>query len=168
MKKGIVLFSAIWALAGFLFLYPIGLLTLSQSGEQILFSRRVTPGDTFQLAYLHSVARSEVREIFIIDSQYRMVLIETQFQGQGTGLPYNIAKGEKLHREGDWFRITGMQRASAYVFWRVQSQWNDRFRFKEEPEINFSARIGSGLIHIHAQKISLLSWLGKRLKGESF
>jgi hypothetical protein len=35
------------------------------------------------------------------------VLTETSFQGQGAGLPYSLSPGEKLHREGDWFRITG-------------------------------------------------------------
>jgi hypothetical protein len=166
MQKGIVLFSPILTLGLFLFLFPISVLTLSPSGDQNLFSRRVAPGDAFQLAYLHSVALSDVRDFFVIDSQYRIVLVETQFQGQGAGLPYNLAQGEQLHREGDWFRITGMQRVVPSISWRVQSQWHNRFRFDHEQELNLSATVGDALIHIQIQKMNLASWLGICLKSK--
>jgi len=168
MRKGIFFFSAVSALGAFLFLFPIGVLTLSQGDDQILLARRITSGDTFQLTYLHSVALSDVREIFFIDSRYRIVLSETRFQGQGTGLPYNLAQGEKLHREGDWFRITGMQRVIPFIFWRVQSAWHNRFRFKEEPEINLSARIGNELVHIQAREMNLLNYLVMYVRGKCF
>ncbi|MDI6754142.1 MAG: DUF1850 domain-containing protein [Thermodesulfobacteriota bacterium] len=168
MRKGLVLFSAVLALGLFLLLFSVGVLTLSPDGGQILFSRIVKPGDTFQLTFLHSVALSDVRELFVIDAQYRIVLVETRFQGQGTGLPYNVAEGEKLHREGDWFRISGMQRVIPFFFLRVQSQWHNRFRFKEDPEINLSALMENGLIHIQARKMSLFSWMGMHLRGKFF
>lgn len=165
MRKGLVLFSAVLALGLFLLLFSVGVLTLSPGGGQILFSRIVKPGDTFQLAYLHSVALSDVREFFVIDSQYRIVLVETRFQGQGAGLPYNAAKGEQLHREGDWFRITGMRRVVPSIFWRVQSQWRNRFGFGNEPDLNISDKVGDALIHIQIQKINLAKWLGISFKS---
>jgi hypothetical protein len=168
MGKGILLISVVVGLGVFLFLFPVGILSLSQSDETIVFLRKVKSGDTFQLAYLHSVARSDVRELFFIDSQYQLVLFETRFQGQGTGLPYNLAEGETLHREGDWFRIAGMHRVFPTIFWRVQSQWQDRFRFQEEPELNLSATMGNGLIKIEAREMNLLSWLGMALRKKNF
>ena len=104
-------------------------------GRSGSFFKRVNPGDTFQLAFLHSIALSDVRDFFLIDAEYRLVLTETRFQGQGTGLPFNPAQGEKLHREGDWFRITGMRRVVPSIPWRVQSQWQNRFRFGNDPGI---------------------------------
>jgi len=80
------------------------------SGEKIFWIRGVEPGDTFQLGYLHSIALSDVWENFLIDPAHRIVLTETQFQGQGAGLPYHLAPGERLSREGRWFRISGMKR----------------------------------------------------------
>jgi hypothetical protein len=164
MVKGVLLFSGIIGLGAFLFLYPIWVLTLTKN-YQIIFLRSVKPGDTFQLAYLHSVALSDVRDFLLIDSEYRIVLTETRFQGQGTGLPYNIAKGEKLLREGDWFRLTGMQRVVPSIFWRVQSQWHDRFRFGNEPELNISAQVEEGLVHIQVQKVNIAAWLGMYFYG---
>jgi hypothetical protein len=159
MRKGVILLSGILGLGAFLFLYPIWVLTLTKN-DQVIFLRIAKPGDTFQLAFLHSIALSEVRDFFLIDAEYRMVLTETRFQGQGTGLPYNTAKGEQLHREGDWFRITGMQRVVPSISWRVQSQWRNRFRFGNDSESDLSARIGDALIHIQIQKMNPASYLG--------
>lgn len=128
------------------------------SGEKIFWIRGVEPGDTFQLGYLHSIALSDVWEKFLIDPAHRIVLTETQFQGQGAGLPYHLAPGERLSREGRWFRISGMKRVVPSISWRIQKEWRDRFRFKEEPEINFSSRVGDGLILIRVQKINLIHW----------
>ncbi|MCX5914674.1 MAG: DUF1850 domain-containing protein, partial [Deltaproteobacteria bacterium] len=96
-----------------------------------------------------------------------MVLIETRFQGQGTGLPYNLAQGEQLHREGEWFRISGMRRVVPSISWRVQSQWRNRFRFGNDSEADLSAKIGDALILIRIQKMSAASLLGACLKSKN-
>ena len=166
MRKRVILLSGILGLGAFLFLYPIWVLTLTKN-DQIIFLRSAKPGDTFQLAYLHSVALSDVRDFLLIDSEHRIVLTETRFQGQGTGLPYNTTKGEKLLREGDWFRLTGMQRVFPSIFWRVQSQWRNRFRFGNDSESDLSARIGDALIHIQIQKINPAFYLGVWYKSKN-
>jgi hypothetical protein len=133
-------------------LYPLSVLLLT-SGEQVLTLRIVRPGDTFLLGFLHSVARSDIWDRFTIDPQYRIVLIETKFQGQGTGIPYGAAEGETLIREGNWFRLTGMNRVLPAIDWRVQAEWHNRFRFGNEPEIDFSAKIGNRLVHLRVEKM---------------
>jgi hypothetical protein len=165
MGRGILLFSGVIVLGGVFFLYPLGAITLTKD-DQVIFVKRVNPRDTFQLAFLHSIALSEVRDFFLIDSEYRMVLTETRFQGQGTGLPYSPADGEELHREGDWFRITGMNRVVPSIYWRVQSQWRNRFRFGNDLELDLSARIGEALILIRVQKLSMVSYLGICLQSK--
>ncbi len=157
MGKSIVLFTSVIALGVFFFVYPLEVLTLTKNG-QILFAKKVSPGDTFQLAFLHSIALSEVRDFFLIDSEYRIVLSETRFQGQGTGLPSNLAPGEQLHREGDWFRITGMHRVTPSISWRVQSQWRNRFRFGDDSEVNLSSKVGDALVLIRIQKMNVASY----------
>jgi hypothetical protein len=167
MWKGIIFIAALAGLGLCLFLYPLRALTLSQN-DRIISIRWIKPGDTFQLAFLHSIALSEVRDIFEVDSDYRLVLIETRFQGQGTGLPSNLAPGEELHREGDWFRISGMRRVIPAISWRIQSQWRNRFRFGNDSDQDLSAKIGDALILIRIQKMSAFSFLGASLKSKNF
>jgi len=157
MRKGI--FLSLILLGGGLFfsLYPIWAFSLTLA-DKILWLKFVRPGDTFQLGYRHSIALSDVWESFVVDPEYRIVLAETRFQGQGAGLPHNLSPGEHLVREGRWFRISGMKRVVPSIYWRIQRDWQNRLRFKEEPEINVSAQVGDGLIHIQVQKIYLFRW----------
>ena len=139
--------------------YPLMVLSLEAQGK-VLSRRIVRPGDTFQLGYLHSVAKSDVWDTFQIDSQGRILLLETRFQGQAYGLPASPADREQWTREGNWFRITGMGRIVPSIHWRIQSEWKDRFRFRNEPEVDVSTQLGNGLIHIRVEKIHLIDWLG--------
>jgi hypothetical protein len=162
MRKSIIFFLLLLLGLGFLVSqHSFWVLSLG-SGDRILWFRAVEPGDSFQLRYLHSIALSDVWEIFRIDPEYRIVLTETRFQGQGAGLPYNLAPGERLTREGRWFRISGMKRVVPSISWTVQKEWRDRFRFKEEPEINFSSLVGDALIRIQVKKINLIQWFRLR------
>jgi hypothetical protein len=163
MGKAVALIAGISGIGLFVFLYPVWVLSLAEN-DRVIFGSRVMPGDTFQLAYLHSIALSDVRDFFSIDADYRIVLTETRFQGQGTGLPYSPNPGERLSREGDWFRITGMRRLVPAIAWRVQSEWRNRFRFGDHAEANLSAGIGDAVIHIQVQKMNLASYLRIRLQ----
>ena len=138
--------------------YPLPVLLLT-AGDQVLTLRIVRPGDTFLLGFLHSVARSDIWDRFTVDPQYRIVLIETKFQGQGTGIPYGAAEGETLIREGNWFRLTGMKRVIPAIDWRVGAEWHNRFRFGNEPEIDFSAKIGDKLVRVRVEKMMAVAWL---------
>lgn len=162
MGKLVALITGIIGLGICAFLYPVWTLGLTEK-ERVIFCASVKPGDTFQLAYLHSIALSDVKELFSIDADYRIVLTETRFQGQGTGLPYSPDPGEELLREGDWFRLTGMHRVIPSIDWRVQSSWRNRFRFRDQGETDLSAKLGDSLIHIEVQKMNLVSFLRMQL-----
>ncbi len=157
MRKGILLFLILLGGGLFVSLYPVWSFSL-RIADKILWLKLVRPGDTFQLGYKHSIVLSDVWESFVFDPEYRIVLTETRFQGQGGGLPHNLSPGEHLMREGRWFHITGMKRVVPSIYWRVQKDWHNRFRFKEEPEINISAQVGDGLIHIQVQEIYFFRW----------
>jgi len=163
MHKGLTILFPLLTAGMVLFVYPLMVLSLETQGKSF-FWRVVRPGDTFQLGYLHSVARSDVWDTFQVDSQGRIVLLETRFQGQGYGLPGGPEGQGQWTREGDWFRITGMCRAVPVIDWRIQSEWKDRFRFRDEPEVNVSSQMGDGLIRIQVEKVRLIDWLGFYLR----
>jgi len=159
MRKGIIVFFLLLGLGALFTLYPIWVLSFS-SANKIISLKVIQPGDTFHLGYLHSIVLSDVWDSFFIDSEHRIVLIETRFQGQGAGLPYGVSPGEQWVIEGDWFRITGMRRVVPSIDWRIQAEWKNRFRFQNAPEVDVSAQVGNGLIHIQTEKVRLIYWLG--------
>lgn len=134
-----------------------------RNDNTIIFLRVVKPKDTFLLKYLHSVALSDVWERFVIDNDYEFVLTETRFQGQGAGLPTSLSGNEKLTREGDWFKITGMNRMVPLIYWRVQAKWKNRLYFRNEPEMNLSRLLGDALILLEVEKMKSASWLYHRM-----
>lgn len=166
MGKRIVFFAAVAAGLGAAALVPLQVLFLS-ADDRVVFSRIVKPGDTFRLGYLHSVARSDVWDLFTVDGDYRIVLTETRFRGQGAGLPSLPSPGESWHREEQGFRISGMRRTVPFISWRVQKKWNSRFQFKNEPETDLSGRLDDGLVRIEVQRIRGWEWvlLALRARG---
>jgi hypothetical protein len=159
MRKGLWILFPLLIAGTVLFGYPVMVLSLEAKGKVLLW-RIVRPGDTFQLGYLHSVAKSDVWDTFRIEPEGRIQLTETRFQGQAYGLPAGPEGQEQWTREGDWFRITGIRRVVPFIDWRIQSEWKDRFRFGDEPEVNLSSRMGDGLIRIQVKQARLIECLG--------
>ena len=162
MRKTVVLTLACIVCGIVAAAYPLRVLTL-RNNDNIIVLHIVKPKNTFLLKYLHSVALSDVWERFVIDSDCRIVLIETKYQGQGAGLPTSLSGNEQLTREGKWFRITGMNRVVPLISWRVEKRWHNRFRFDNEGEKDISRIVGDALVLIRVEEMKLLSWLGYRI-----
>ncbi len=163
MLRKSVFFVTLIAAGSFLALYPVTLLSL-ESREGVILRKIIRQGDTFHLGYLHSVAKTDVWDTFQIGPRGKLLLLETRFQGQGYGLPGGPVGREKWTREGDWFRLTEMNRVVPSIDWRIQADWKDRFRFRNEPEVDMSSRVGNGLIHIEVIKVRLAEWMGFHLR----
>lgn len=164
MKKNTLILLAAGVIFCIFYFISLPALIIEKQGELILL-RYVKSGDKFFLGYLHSVAKTDVWEEFVIDDNHQIVLIETMFQGQGAGLPYNLGENEKMIREGPWFKITGMRRIVPVVNWRVDARWHSRFRFSRE-EIIYPANLyGDGLVQIKVSSIKLKDWLKFHIKN---
>ena len=90
--------AALLALAaGFI---PLHGLEVRESGGtgKVVFIKRVAPGDTFSLCFIHSVEKSEVTDYFRIDDDHRIILYQTEFGSLNTGLPAVVSKGEIFER----------------------------------------------------------------------
>lgn len=158
MKKNPLLFLTGGIIFYIFYFLSFPVLSLEKDGERV-FLRYVKPGDTFLLGYLHSVSKTDVWEKFAINDEYQMELIETMFQGQGAGLPYNIRDNEKLIRQDSWFIITGMKRPVPVIHWRVDSHWQSRFRFGPEKIIWAASLAGDGLIQIKTGRVKFKDWI---------
>lgn len=143
-----------------LFLIPVYTLELRTfSDGEIVFSQKVQSGDKFILKYTHSVALTPVWEIFIIDKDYQIVLIETDFLDHGAGLPYTTFENERFVEEEGRFKIKNMHRIiPTPIYYRIGAIRENIFYFKDK-EINLSSLVGDKLLTIETDKTNLLNYL---------
>jgi hypothetical protein len=143
-----------------LFFIPVHTLELkSFSDGEIVFSQKVQSGDKFILKYTHSVALTPVWEIFIINKDYQIVLIETDFLDHGAGLPYTTFKNEIFVEEEGRFKIKNMHRIMPdLIYYRIGAVRENIFYFKGE-EINLSSLVGDRLLTLEIDRNNLFNYL---------
>jgi len=143
-----------------LFFIPVYTLELRPfSDDELIFKQKVQPGDEFILKYTHSVALTPVWEIFIINEDYQIVLIETDFLDHGSGLPYTTFENEIFVEEEGRFKIKNMHRIIPTPFYyRIGAIRENIFYFKDE-EINLSSLVGDGLLTLEIDRNNLFSYL---------
>ncbi len=143
-----------------LFIIPIYTLELRTfSDGELYFMQKVQSGDKFILKYTHSVALTPVWEIFIINKDYQIVLIETDFLDHGAGLPYTTFENEIFVEEEGRFKIKNMHRIiPTPIYYRIGAVRENIFYFKDE-EINLSSLVGDRLLTIEIDKNNLFHYL---------
>jgi hypothetical protein len=143
-----------------LFIIPVYTLELkSFSDGELHFMQKVQPGDKFILKYTHSVALTPVWEIFIIDKDYQIVLIETDFLDHGAGLPYTNFENEIFVEEEGRFKIKNMHRIMPNpIYYRIGAVRENIFYFKGE-EINLSSLVGDKLLTLKIDRNNLFNYL---------
>lgn len=143
-----------------LFFIPVYTLELRSFPDgEFIFKQKAQPGDKFILKYTHSVALTPVWEIFIIDKDYQIVLIETDFLDHGAGLPYATFEDEIFVEEEDRFKIKNMHRImSTPIYYRIGAERENIFYFKGE-EINLSSLVGDRLLTLEIDRNNLFNYL---------
>ena len=121
------------------------------------------PGDSFTLAYTHSVERSVVRDFFRIDEGGRLVLYGTEFHSSNAGLPSALAPGETLSLDDGTFRISGMHRVMDEVsLWVGEAYGNTLTIHGVEHDLPRLA--GETLLSIRAGTVTTAGYLFFRLE----
>ena len=161
-KKYIALFGLSIVIIIIIVLFIISLYSLelrSFSDGEIIFKQKVQPGDKFTLKYTHSVALTPVWEIFIIDKDYQIILIETDFLDHGAGLPYTTFENEIFVEEEGRFKIKNMLRIiPTPIYYRIGALRENIFYFKGE-EINLSSLVGDRLLTLKIERNNIFNYL---------
>jgi hypothetical protein len=161
-KKYIALFGLSIVIIIIIVLFIISVYSLelrSYSDGELIFKQKIQPGDKFTLKYTHSVALTPVWEIFIINKDYQIVLIETDFLDHGAGLPYTTFENEIFVEEEGKFKIKNMDRIMPIpIYYRVGAVRENIFYFKDK-EIDLSSSVGDKLLTIEIGKTNLLNYL---------
>ena len=145
----------------FISVYTLELKTFEEN--KLIFIQKVQPGDKFVLKYTHSVALTPVWEILIIDKDYQIILIETDFLDHGAGLPYTTFENEIFVEEEGKFKIKNMHRIiPTPIYYRIGAVRENIFYFKDK-EINLSSLVGDRLLTLEINRNNLFNYLRRKL-----
>jgi hypothetical protein len=122
------------------------------SGKAV-FVKRVAPGDTFSLSFVHSVEKSNVTDYFRIDGEYRIILYQTEFRSLNTGLPAVVSEGEFFERTDGGFRLSGLKRILPEMTVQVSAAYGGTLAMEGEV-VSLPALTGDGPVRISIRKVS--------------
>ena len=164
MKKSKILVISAAALIAALGFIPLHVLQVDVLREERpVFVRIVRPGNEFALGYIHSVELSPVWDYFRVDDSYRMILYETAIRSFNTGLPNTLADTERLHRDRDGFRISGMNRVLPLIDLWVHERTDNTLKVEDIDPLKLYSLAGNTLLRISIRKTYLGEYL--YLKG---
>lgn len=96
--------------------YVIRLINRNQ--DRVFFSRKISPGDRFTFKYIHSVQKTPVYEIFTLDEEGHIVLVETRVMSLGHGLPAPT-RDDEYAIENDFLVIRNLNKNVGKLLIRV-------------------------------------------------
>ena len=141
----------------FLSVYTLELNAFEEN--KLIFKQKIQPGDKFILKYTHSVALTPVWEIFMIDKDYQIILIETDFLDHGAGLPHATSENEIFVTEEGRFKIKNMHRTIYTPFYyRIGAVRENIFYYKEQ-KIDLSSLVGDKLLILEICKSNLFNYI---------
>lgn len=96
----------------FFLFYPFILVLeiFDNNSNKVVFAKKVNIGDFFTIRFIHSVERTPVEDIFLIDKNLKIVLKEKRFSSFGAGLPGELYGQEKFSLENGRFIIRDINR----------------------------------------------------------
>lgn len=132
-------------------IFATNLEIIDSSTNKIIFSRKIFPGDSFETIYIHSVEKVPIKEVFIIDEEYRIILFETHFSCTGAGLPNQAYGNEQFSLQDGEFVIKNINRYLPFIPLRIGKDTGNIFIFKNE-ELDLSSLVGDKLVYILLNK----------------
>ena len=131
------------------------------NNDNILWERMIEAGDTFNIKYLHSVAKTPVIEFFEIKDG-KILLTGTEYQSYGAGLPTEATQGEYIV-EDDKFIIKNINQFLPEILLRVSDYAEHQFTYNQEKYLLYKEIKNETLLQIKTQKTSYFRFIKRRV-----
>ena len=161
---GVLIIGTVLAI---LYYMPISALTvrLPYEDHRLIEAARVSPGDTLNLSYRHSVERTQVVGRFAIGKDQTLLATETRMTSVGTGLP-NCEK-DRTHRDGKWIVVDeGYQKLPDLRFYYTTIN-QTQLTVAGQP-LDFDAVRSGNLLLIAVETPRLIQWGRWLVDGRSW
>jgi hypothetical protein len=149
--------------AGFIPLHGLEVRESGGTGKVVLL-KRISPGDTFTLSFIHSVEKSPVTDYFRIDDDYRIILYQTEFGSLNTGLPAVVSEGEVFERTDRGFRLSNLNRVLPEIHLQVSVAYGGSLAM-DGTAVSLPALAGDGVLRISPRRIFAWELLSRALRS---
>ena len=130
-RRGIfLLFLAILLLLAVFWAQAPKLQVVATESDDILFEEEIEPGDTFFHEYIHSVMKTPIREVFVINDDFEVAPKETWTKTFGAGIPYDA--DEPIRQEDGFYIIPDDGRVVEELRLIPSNLYTHTFEFKNE------------------------------------
>lgn len=130
--------------------------------NNLIFSEPVKNTDSFTIKYNHSVARTPVFEIFIIQNE-KIYLKKTIYQSYGAGLPFLNKNDYKL--KNDKFIIDNIDQQLPEILLRVSSYAEHKFIYADNTYKLYSLSEDENLLKIYLEREKVFSKILEEIKN---
>ena len=96
----------------------ITLHVINRDRHKVIFSQDFQPGQKFSFMYIHSVQKTPVFEVYTVDAEGRVMLLETKVRSFGYGLPAP-RQGENYRIKDGYLQVREMNRLVDRLLIRV-------------------------------------------------
>jgi hypothetical protein len=112
----------------------VDLQLVDTTASRTVFRQQLPAGGRFTLVYRHSVEKSLVDEVYEVDAEGKIFLVETTVRASGYGLP-ECAPGQNCISHGAAVTFPGLHQRIADLIMRV-SYLNDMWLLFEKASVN--------------------------------
>lgn len=109
--RWLIFFVSVASAAVWIWASTIPVLMIRQAPEgRIVFQTPIDKGSRFSLTYIHSIHRTPVEELFIINEERQIVLDAMLFESYGVGMPTSLEGNETFRMADGKMRIENIDR----------------------------------------------------------
>ena len=160
--SGIILCCALVLIACTLFFFaPLAreFIILNYNTNKILYLSDVKSGDRFSITYIHSVNKSPIEDLFIIDDEYNIVLSKSIFKSFGAGVPSTFDDAGRFEFFDDRIEVSYNNRVIGKLILRIGTIADHRFMMGgKNIKLNELSEPQSSVCFL-ADRITLFQWL---------
>ncbi|MGV8146965.1 MAG: DUF1850 domain-containing protein [Alkaliphilus sp.] len=141
------------------------LMLVNVNSQEVIRVYQVTPKDSFNMQWIHSVELEPWIEYFSVDDELNVVLNATKFKAFGAGVPHSA--GKKTTIENGFIMFSDINKTMPYIIYVISNASRHTFSFNDSTLELYQYVEPDAPVKIFAKSVKLYRFiiLILRLKG---
>ena len=159
MRPGLLPVGVLAAMLSLLVVVEGPVLEVRSEGGEPLLREALSPGEPFVLSYYHSVNHAPVREVYALDADGAVRVLEHGYRTQGAGLGQVPGEGRVVEASGGWTRVLGLDRRVGSFALRVGLPGVDHRIEVRGRAVSLTERAAGERVWVGGRRVPMLRWI---------